>query len=205
MSGEKKQDLLFSLWFALEALLPGDTVCTEQSVLIKYQKAEQPIYLRLCHRCINCLHMTFPPPLPFWTIYAMYIPPASKLISTPLPPCQRQEAFLLLLAKKFFFPATCLFGSDCSAGLMVRTRCQLCYGNTVCSSYFTLGGSAVSFLRATVKEKYSKFLLKTYLKELSFKCVILPREEASRGNLSPELCPVRWGVLGSFSALGFEC
>lgn len=45
----------------------------------------------------------FPPTLLFWTIYAIYMLPASKLISATLPPCQRQETFLLLLAKELFF------------------------------------------------------------------------------------------------------
>lgn len=69
----KKQDLLFSFQFAWEALLSGDTVCTEQSVLMKQQKANQPSYLRVCHRCINCLHNTFFPlfPLSFGTIYPL--------------------------------------------------------------------------------------------------------------------------------------
>lgn len=51
------------------------------------------------------------------------------------------------------FPATCLSGSECSAGLMVCTRCQLCYGYAVHSSWFILGGSARHFLCATVMEK----------------------------------------------------
>lgn len=88
--------------------LLGDTVCTEQSVLIKYQKADKPIYLRLCNRCSSCLHMTLCF-LRFWTIYAIY--PVCQQADQHYPPTLSMSGSMptssgqgiSLLATLFFF------------------------------------------------------------------------------------------------------
>lgn len=138
-------------------MLTGDTVCTEQSVLIKYQKADQPIYLRLCHRCINCSHMTSC----FFSFFEPFTPcrlPA-KQVDRHYPPTLSQTGSMptssgqgISFSAHFFH---FFFGKACGAGLMACTGCELCYGYAVCSSCFMLAGSRRSFLLAAIKEKCS--------------------------------------------------
>lgn len=133
--------------------LLGDTVCTEQSVLIKYQKADKPIYLRLCNRCSSCLHMTLCF-LRFWTIYAIYpvcqqadqhYPPTLSM-SGSMPTSSGQGISLLAtLFLLFFF----LFCNDYRDELMVCTGCD---GYAVCLSSFMLSVPIRSFLYGTLKE-----------------------------------------------------
>lgn len=75
--------------------------------------------------------------------------PASKLVSTALPPCQRQETFLLLLAKELFFHLLVFLAVAAALGRWFALG-VVCALGTLCVH---TGGPAISFLHATVREK----------------------------------------------------
>lgn len=75
----------------------------------------------------------------------IYMLLACKLISTALPPCQRQETFLLPLAKELFFQLFVFLAVAVALGWWFALG-VVCAQGTQCVH---TGGPAVSFLLAT--------------------------------------------------------
>lgn len=135
---ERKRDLLCSLSFALEALLTGDTVCTEQNVL-STRRQTNPFTCHFATVTLIVYTCFFFAPLLFWTIYGIYIYAPCQQADQRCSPTMSKTGNISASGQGIIFPATCLSGSECSAGLMVCTRCQLCCGYAVHSSCFILG------------------------------------------------------------------